>query len=168
VTLGGATLNLILGYPPNLGDSYMLISNDGADAVIGQFTQGITITVGSHTYQINYGGGDGNDVVLTKCGGGIVNQNTSVTYCTIQDAINNATVNDVITVAAGTYVENVIVNKPLTLKGAKFGIDCNGRLGPESIISGPGASGTMAVRIDADNVTMQADRMAFTVKEEAT
>jgi parallel beta-helix repeat protein len=40
------------------------------------------------------------------------------TYATIQAAINAATNGDIITVAAGTYNENVIVNKSVSLRGA--------------------------------------------------
>jgi parallel beta-helix repeat protein len=37
-------------------------------------------------------------------------------YLTIQQAVNNATEGDVIRVRAGTYIENVNVNKPLTIR----------------------------------------------------
>jgi parallel beta-helix repeat protein len=66
VDLGGATLNLSLGYTPSGGDAIMLISNDGVDAVTGTFAQGATITVPGAVFNINYAGGDGNDVVLTR------------------------------------------------------------------------------------------------------
>ena len=67
VTLGGATLNLSLGYSPANGDQIKIIDNDMADAVSGQFSQGTSITVGLYTFVINYAGGDGNDVVLEAC-----------------------------------------------------------------------------------------------------
>ena len=68
VTLGGANLALALGYVPSHGDSIKIIDNDMSDAIIGQFAEGSTITVSGHTFTINYTGGDGNDVVLAKCG----------------------------------------------------------------------------------------------------
>lgn len=68
------------------------------------------ITVGGVVFDINYVGGDGNDVVLTACRSGKVHNGVK-NYCTIQDAINDAIAGDVITVDAGTYAENVIVNK---------------------------------------------------------
>src|SRR5262245_47412912 len=50
-------------------------------------------------------------------------------FLTIQAAINDpGTVNgDTIQVAVGTYAENVVVNKQLTLLGAKSGVDARGR-----------------------------------------
>jgi Ca2+-binding RTX toxin-like protein len=69
VALSGA-LNVTLfgGFTPSANGSYVLIDNDGADAVSGTFTglaQGATVTVGAVKFAISYVGGDGNDVVLT-------------------------------------------------------------------------------------------------------
>lgn len=50
------------------GDDYVIIANDGADAVVGMFAglaDGAVITVGGTPLTIDYQGGDGNDVVLT-------------------------------------------------------------------------------------------------------
>ncbi|MBK6859720.1 MAG: hypothetical protein IPG95_05485 [Saprospiraceae bacterium] len=41
-----------------------------------------------YTFDINYAGGDGNDVVLTKCAG-VTNTNTLENFCTIQAAIDD-------------------------------------------------------------------------------
>jgi len=71
VTLGTQkTLNLTLGssFVPALGQQFVLINNDGADAVSGTFSglpQGSTITLGGAEFQLSYSGGTGNDVVLT-------------------------------------------------------------------------------------------------------
>jgi autotransporter-associated beta strand protein len=66
---GVAPLNLRLNYLPNPGDSFTLITNDGADAVTGTFPgrpEGSLVFLGSVGFQISYTGGPGgNDVILT-------------------------------------------------------------------------------------------------------
>lgn len=68
VDLDSATLNVSAGFTPNNGTSFIIISNDGADAVTGTFNnlpEGAFITAGNDQFQISYVGGSGNDVVLT-------------------------------------------------------------------------------------------------------
>ncbi|MBK8564253.1 MAG: right-handed parallel beta-helix repeat-containing protein [Saprospiraceae bacterium] len=161
VTLGGASLNLTLGYTPSSGDVITLI--DGTSAVVGQFAQGATITVGGYVFAINYAGGDGFDVVLTSCGTGTVH-NTSYMpnrhYCKIQDAINDALTGHTIVVDAGTYVENIVVNKELDIRGANYNVNPNtGMRGPESIlmtaiVEVAGSNNSRIVAIDANNVSI--------------
>ncbi|MEZ4616873.1 MAG: choice-of-anchor Q domain-containing protein [Caldilineaceae bacterium] len=65
---GGATLSLTLGYVPTNGDSYLLINNDGVDAVVGTFAglpEGSYWRQGATVLHLTYSGGDGNDVVLS-------------------------------------------------------------------------------------------------------
>ncbi|MCA8989109.1 MAG: hypothetical protein KDA78_15795, partial [Planctomycetaceae bacterium] len=67
-TLGGATLNLLLGYTPVGGEQYTIIKNDDVDAISGTFNglaEGATFVSGGVTFGISYVGGDGNDVVLS-------------------------------------------------------------------------------------------------------
>ena len=163
VTLGGATLSLTLGYTPTIGDMLMIIDNDGTgDAIVGQFVQGAAITVGGYTFDINYAGGDGNDVVLTSCTGGVVNTNTTEIFCTIQDAIDDPQTLDghVITVTAGTYPEHVIITKQLDIRGPNYGISgtslsrgAEALIVPEATGFLPGDPWTEVVYINADNVS---------------
>jgi Ca2+-binding RTX toxin-like protein len=71
VNLGGATLNLLqfTGFNVNSGvaQSYVIIDNDGSDAVNGTFAgiaEGQAVVYAGGTVYVSYSGGDGNDVVL--------------------------------------------------------------------------------------------------------
>ena len=69
VNLGGATLVLGLGFSPAVGTAFTIVNNDGVDAVVGTFAglaQGAVFSVGGAAFSINYKGGTGNDVVLTR------------------------------------------------------------------------------------------------------
>lgn len=83
----------------------------------------------------------------------VTNSDTGDTFCSIQSAINAAGTLDGHTIAAsaGTYVENVTVNKELTLQGPNVGTAGNAARVAEAIIDGD--TGT-AVAISADNVTL--------------
>ncbi|MFM7072355.1 MAG: hypothetical protein ACKO38_11255, partial [Planctomycetota bacterium] len=53
----------------SVGNSFLLIDNDGVDGVKGQFRglpQGGLVTVGGLVFQIDYSAGTGNDVALTR------------------------------------------------------------------------------------------------------
>ncbi|MFZ1704188.1 MAG: right-handed parallel beta-helix repeat-containing protein [Saprospiraceae bacterium] len=164
VTLDGAILDLDLNYVPTNGDSYTIIENDGVDAIIGQFAQGLSVSQGGHVFQINYSGGDGNDVVITKCTGGVVNVNTAKEFCSIQDAIDDVSTidNHTISVAAGYYspLNTILVHKSLTINGPKMNIDprtISGLRTPddasEAIIDG-GGSLVNIFNITAENVVL--------------
>src|SRR2546427_9445426 len=57
------------------------------------------------------------------------------TYMTISAAVAAANPGDTIKVCPGTYIENVILNKSLTLLGAQAGGDARGRFASESIVT---------------------------------
>ncbi len=104
---------------------------------------------------------------VAMIGHGVTNETTHARYCSINAAIAAATAGDVITVAAGTYAEDVVIDKAVTLKGAKAGV--NAGVGStrdpasgESIIVPANAesgislssSGKSVVEISSDNVTL--------------
>jgi hypothetical protein len=70
VDVTGGTLQVLPflnSYKPADNTAFMIISNDAADAVVGTFAglaDGATFAVAGYTMQINYNGGDGNDVML--------------------------------------------------------------------------------------------------------
>ena len=69
VNLGGCQLNATLGFISAVGNQFVLVNNDGADAVSGTFAglpEGATLTLSGAQFQVTYHGGDGNDVMLTQ------------------------------------------------------------------------------------------------------
>jgi autotransporter-associated beta strand protein len=68
VALDGPTLNLTYGFTPEIGDSFIIISDDGVDVVTGSFdglAPGASVGPTGVPIVIDYDGGDGNDVALT-------------------------------------------------------------------------------------------------------
>lgn len=79
------SINIGTSFIPVIGQSFVLIDNDGADPVTGTFAQSAISVVANVRYDfaIDYHGGDGNDVVMTCIGGpkvwtGAVNQQWSL------------------------------------------------------------------------------------------
>jgi autotransporter-associated beta strand protein len=69
VNLAGLTLQPSLNFLATAGQTFTIISNDGADAVIGTFSglpQNAQLLIGNQLFQISYSGGTGNDVMLTR------------------------------------------------------------------------------------------------------
>ena len=63
-------------------------------------------------------------------------------FDTIQQAVEVVAMGGTIIVDAGTYQENVVLNKQVDLLGAQAGVDARGRAAAESIIETAGAPGT--------------------------
>ena len=62
---------MVLGFTPSAGQTFTIIANDLADAVVGTFAglpEGSIFTAGAGRFRISYVGGSGNDVTLTAIG----------------------------------------------------------------------------------------------------
>jgi hypothetical protein len=71
VSLGGSQILPVAwnGFVPAIGDSYLLIKNDGTDPINGTFLnlpEGSTLSALGLVFRISYIGGTGNDVVLKR------------------------------------------------------------------------------------------------------
>ena len=78
---------------------------------------------------VDIGGAGGARILL-------VDQSATGGFSTIQAAIDAAADGDIILVTAGTFVENLTVNKGVIIKGANAGIAGSGVRGDETIIQG--------------------------------
>jgi Bacterial Ig-like domain (group 3)/Domain of unknown function (DUF4214) len=82
VDLGGATLEVSLGFQPTGQPSFVAIDNMGNAAIAGTFAglpEGASFSVSSQSFKISYVGGDGNDVVLTRLLGTTISVDASPT-----------------------------------------------------------------------------------------
>jgi fibronectin-binding autotransporter adhesin len=147
---------------------------------------GALVTIGSRTFRLFYNGGDGNDVVLveatqptvvyvedtawssltpgTNIPDGDFTTGTAEpaiygvnAFNTIQAAINAVAGSGTVIVNAGTYAENVVVNKSVILIGAQDGIDARGRVATESTIQSP--NGGLALDLAANAITVNGFRV---------
>ena len=67
VTLANCALDAFFAFASTGGEQFILIDNDGSDAVVGTFAgkpEGATFTINGQTFAVSYTGGTGNDVVL--------------------------------------------------------------------------------------------------------
>ncbi len=152
VNLGGANLDLILGFAPTVGDQFDIIVSDVP--IVGQFAPGNTINAGGYVFTIDY---SGNKVTLTACSGGVTNINTTKEFCSIQAAINDAgTLNGhTIEVASGTYNEQVVVNKQVTVLGTGV---TKPVLNFTGVVSGvPALINVIAPSVTIDNLQLNVD-----------
>jgi autotransporter-associated beta strand protein len=75
-SVAGATLTLAVGGAIVDGGEYLVIANDGTDAVVGELmdvggatlAEGAVIVLGGKTVRLTYAGGDGNDVAIIADG----------------------------------------------------------------------------------------------------
>ncbi len=142
VSLGNATLSVLPGYNPAANTEFVIINNDGGDAVTGTFdgrSEGSDFTIGPDYFIITYQGGTGNDVVLKANvpltvyvddswagtaagadpdGGGPATSFGTDAFATIQDGVSGVRRTGTVYVYTGTYNENVNVPKDMTITRA--------------------------------------------------
>ena len=183
---GNTGANTITG---NGGDN-ILTGGGGTDTLIGglgidtaQYTGTITAAMvasdGAGHFTVTTGGAEGTDTLsgIEKIHGAGTSNILLVGnggFATIQAAINAAVAGDTIMLAAGTYNENIVLDRAVTILGANHGVMGTGARGAESVITGgfeitgagavidgvkvtggaPAFGSTDAIHVSAGNVTV--------------
>jgi uncharacterized repeat protein (TIGR01451 family) len=111
VSLTGASLSGTMGFTPPTGATFVLINNDGADAIVGTFAglaEGATVTFSGQAFKISYVGGSGNDVVLSAAKPNLA-MNTSVAPPGTSPPSTDLTYTVVVTNNGGDNATSVVV-----------------------------------------------------------
>lgn len=176
VDITSSTLSVLpvagFGAASMIGASVIIIANDGADAVVGEFAglpEGSVVTLDGVNFTITYVGGDGNDVALTRPildvyvdddwaflpngtdpdGAGPANAIGVDAFAIIQDGVNAVVTNGTVHIYAGPYPENVTINKNVTILGE------NGHVtGAEADLIDVDANGGVGFTITGSKVTL--------------
>jgi len=129
------------GDQSNLADQYFGRGNS-------PITCGVVVT-GNTFGNITANGTDTRDVGNSSGGGIVTNTNTGKSYCSIQAAINDPlTLNGhTISASAGTYNEDIVINKSITLKGANAGKSCGNWTETPSVINASGTNTGIDVQV---------------------
>jgi hypothetical protein len=93
VTLGGRLAPWVPGGAPTMGQTFIIIDNDGIDAVSGVFRglpERATVSANLYRFRITYRGGDGNDVALEAVGETTTNFSQSSTATKYGEAVTLA------------------------------------------------------------------------------
>ena len=140
-----------------------------ADLMMGGNQPGWQVSAGTEGTDLLNGvskirDGAGHNFLLVGSGG----------FATIQSAINAAVAGDTIMLAAGTYNENIVLDRAVAILGANHGVMGTGTRGVESVITGgfeitgtgavidgvritggaPAFGSTDAIHVSANNVTI--------------
>jgi len=139
VTLGGGLQVQLVGIPA-LGQNYVIIDNDGTDAINGTFVglpEGAVIVLNGFSFQISYAGGDGNDVVLRV---------VQATSAALSQGTNQSVFGQSVTLTA------VVTSSAGTPTGTVF-FTANGvSLGTAPLVNGVAAIASTAMQTGTNNV----------------
>lgn len=142
-----------MGHTPYPGDGNQ---NNVSDNYFGRGNSPITcgVTVTNNTFSSN--GVDTRDVGNVT-GGMATNTTTGKSFCSIQAAINDAqTVNGhTILISSGTFAEDLVVNKELTIQGQGIGITIIHPATSNPNTGGGSWGGTNVIAVEANNVTIK-------------
>jgi hypothetical protein len=113
---------------------------------------GCPVTISSNTYTGN--STDTRFVGYANNGYRATNVDTNEQFCTIQAAIDDANTIDghTIEVVAGTHVEQLVINKAITLEGAQAGVVAKDRVGAQTILRWSG--NTTPITLSHDDITI--------------
>jgi autotransporter-associated beta strand protein len=179
VNVTGGKLWLDVHYPPADGDQFIVLSNDGADAVVGTFSglpNGAILVTNALQFRVNYNGGDGNDVVLTvtnnalrqaaaSIAGGDLNGVIGPNECNLLDIVLTNVTPDAVTNLTATLVSRtpgVAVTQPFS---AHPNLPFRGRgtnVTPFQISTTPGLA--CGLEIELDLIVGTANHGMFTVR----
>lgn len=147
VTLGQGSLlpQFVNGFESRFGDTFVLIENDGTDAVIGIFlgtVEGRLFNIGNRTLRLSYKGGDGNDVTLRD----VVQASIAPTTVTETNTGSKAAAFTVTLTPAPT---DPVTIQYRTLDGTANGSDYTATTGTVSFAAGE-SSKTITVPVSGD------------------
>ncbi|MDY3557349.1 autotransporter-associated beta strand repeat-containing protein, partial [Gemmata sp. JC717] len=158
VNLTGSTLSTTLGFAPSAGTSFILIANDGVDAVTGTFAglpEGATFTSGGKTFTISYVGGTGNDVVVS-----VAPPTVSIGNVTAAEGNSGSTAFTFTVTLSAVSAQTVTVNYATANGTAQTGSDYTSASGTLTFAPGE-TSKTITVAVTGDT-TVEPDE-TFTV-----
>jgi hypothetical protein len=107
-----ANFEINLNYAPGPGDSFLLITNDGADPIIGLLNgipNGSGLTIGGNLFQVRYDapGGTGNDLLIVANSAPVLNTAVDTTLFPILEDVppadNPGTTVDALVATGGLY-----------------------------------------------------------------